>query len=531
MIQAFNLTSDSSYLKAAITNLDYLLGRNATTYSFVTGYGNKTPMHPHHRPSEGDNVVDPIPGLLVGGPSPRQEDGCSGYPSNLPAKSYLDDVCSYASNEICINWNAPLAYLAAAIEAIKSPTGIPIDLTVSIAAPNANAIYNTSDAVNIKATTSVSDGNITKVEFFANKAKIGSVTSAPFEISWTNMSAGVYQLEAKAVSDNNDFQYSTPVTIFIQNANPEGRALFVVGSTDLNSGDRAVRDFLISHNYQVTLQNDDDAAPYDTLAKDIILVSSTVIATNRVKNELVSLPIPTVVWEMTLFDDFGWTAKKLNTDYGTIFGSTIKIVNDIHPLAGGLSEVVPILTTAQNITWGKPTANAKIIATVNGDTTKATIFAFAVNDLMINNVNAPARRVAMFLSDESAANLTNDGWTLFELAVKWAQINLPEQGSGIAENGSNIPASFSLGQNYPNPFNPMTQICYSLHKNAAVSIKVYNAMGQWITSLVDKNQTAGSYRIEWNSRDSNGRGVSNGLYLYQMRADDFTQTRKMVLMK
>ena len=124
MIQAYLWTGDKSYLNAAIANLDYLLGRNATTYSFVTDCGDKTPLHPHHRISQADGVYDPIPGLLVGGPNPNQQDGCT-YPSNLPALSYVDTWESYASNEICINWNAPIAYLACAIEAIMSPNGKP----------------------------------------------------------------------------------------------------------------------------------------------------------------------------------------------------------------------------------------------------------------------------------------------------------------------------------------------------------------------------------------------------------------------
>lgn len=118
MIQAYRLTEDSSYLEAAIANLDYLLGRNATGFSFLTGYGDRTPKHPHHRPSEADGFIFPVPGLLVGGPNPGQQDGCPGYPGNLPALSYIDSWCSYASNEIAINWNAPLVYLAASIEAI-----------------------------------------------------------------------------------------------------------------------------------------------------------------------------------------------------------------------------------------------------------------------------------------------------------------------------------------------------------------------------------------------------------------------------
>ncbi len=122
LIQAFRLTSDPKYLPYALANLDYLLGRNATGYSFVTGFGDKTPMHPHHRPSEADGVKEPVPGLLSGGTNanaPRQ-DHVTTYQSTFADEVYVDDAKSYASNEIAINWNAPLVYLAGALEALQS---------------------------------------------------------------------------------------------------------------------------------------------------------------------------------------------------------------------------------------------------------------------------------------------------------------------------------------------------------------------------------------------------------------------------
>ncbi|HTE23414.1 glycoside hydrolase family 9 protein [Flavitalea sp.] len=122
MINAWKLTGDIKYANAALTNLDYICGRNATGYHFVTGFGKRSPKHPHHRPSEADAVAEPIPGLLVGGPNPGMQDKCN-YPFKEPETAYVDDYCSYASNEIAINWNAPLVYLANAIEAIQYKTG------------------------------------------------------------------------------------------------------------------------------------------------------------------------------------------------------------------------------------------------------------------------------------------------------------------------------------------------------------------------------------------------------------------------
>lgn len=118
LIQAYKLTKNIKYLEAALGNLDYLLGRNATGYAFLTGFGSKQVMHPHHRPSIADGIIEPVPGLLSGGPNPGQQDKCEGYPSKFADESFADVDCSYASNEIAINWNAPFVYLAVAIEAL-----------------------------------------------------------------------------------------------------------------------------------------------------------------------------------------------------------------------------------------------------------------------------------------------------------------------------------------------------------------------------------------------------------------------------
>jgi endoglucanase len=117
LINAFCIDPKKIYLDGALSNLDYILGRNATGYCFVTGIGSKSPMHPHHRPSEADGITGPVPGLLAGGPNPGRQDRCD-YLFTEPETAYVDNVCSYASNEIAINWNAPLVYLLSAAEAL-----------------------------------------------------------------------------------------------------------------------------------------------------------------------------------------------------------------------------------------------------------------------------------------------------------------------------------------------------------------------------------------------------------------------------
>ncbi len=121
LLQGYRFTGQRDYIDAAQSQLDYVLGRNPLGVSYVTGHGLRTPMHIHHRPSEADGIDQPVPGWLSGGPNPRQQDAkdCPvDYPSSLPALSWLDHHCSYASNEVAINWNAPLVYVAAALEAL-----------------------------------------------------------------------------------------------------------------------------------------------------------------------------------------------------------------------------------------------------------------------------------------------------------------------------------------------------------------------------------------------------------------------------
>ena len=119
LVCAYLLTGEKSYLTNAYRNMDYILGKNATGYCYVTGFGMKSPLYPHHRLSASDDIEAPLPGFLVGGPNPGQQDGVP-YPSNLPDESYADVEGSYASNEIAINWSAALVALVSSLDALMS---------------------------------------------------------------------------------------------------------------------------------------------------------------------------------------------------------------------------------------------------------------------------------------------------------------------------------------------------------------------------------------------------------------------------
>jgi len=120
-LAAYKINPDKKYINSVQGDIDYLLGRNATGYCFVTGYGGKKVMNIHHRPSGADGIPEPCPGFLAGGPNTIVLTDCPGITRNtFPAKSFSDAECSYSTNEIAINWNAPLFFVLGAMDALSS---------------------------------------------------------------------------------------------------------------------------------------------------------------------------------------------------------------------------------------------------------------------------------------------------------------------------------------------------------------------------------------------------------------------------
>ena len=116
---AHHISGEQKYLDGVIRNTDYIFGKNATGYCFLTGFGSKHVMNPHHRPSGADGIEEPVPGFIVGGPNKDKQDRQQvEYASDMPAKAFEDVEASYASNEVCLNWNAPAVFVLAYLEQV-----------------------------------------------------------------------------------------------------------------------------------------------------------------------------------------------------------------------------------------------------------------------------------------------------------------------------------------------------------------------------------------------------------------------------
>jgi endoglucanase len=116
---AYDFTGDPRYLDGVTASMDYLLGANAVNQSFVSGYGTVSMAHPHHRfwANQG-SYPPPPPGAIAGGPngSPADDTAIRTIGSLPTARRYIDDIGSFSTNEVAINWNAPLVWVTAFLD-------------------------------------------------------------------------------------------------------------------------------------------------------------------------------------------------------------------------------------------------------------------------------------------------------------------------------------------------------------------------------------------------------------------------------
>lgn len=137
---------------------------------------------------------------------------------------------------------------------------------------------------------------------------------------------------------------------------------------------------------------------------------------------------------------------------------------------------------------------------------------------------------SIYVSDTNAAMELTAG----EFHIYTNQkLETPEQGIivDVQELTDNLIESYGLAQNYPNPFNPSTTFKYQIPEESKVTIRIYNSLGEVVKTLINKTQHRGSYKVIWDGTNSQGGKVASGVYFYQLIANDFSQTKKMLLVK
>lgn len=201
---------------------------------------------------------------------------------------------------------------------------------------------------------------------------------------------------------------------------------------------------------------------------------------------------------LTIVGDSGavYRYDELTSHWNSQISNTIRQLND-----------VLFISTDSGIAAGN---NAAVILTSNGGTTW-------YNDTL------SSERITVNISSITRV----DGNTVFgggdSNYIAYGR-NIPF--AGIAENSEIISTKIELSQNYPNPFNPSTNIKFGFPKSGLITLKIYDVLGKEVEELVNKELRAGSYEVEWEASN-----FPSGIYFYELETEDFTVTKKMVLVK
>jgi hypothetical protein len=173
---------------------------------------------------------------------------------------------------------------------------------------------------------------------------------------------------------------------------------------------------------------------------------------------------------------------------------------------------------------------------------RTTIAVLGVIALLLLPIRGPAQSTIPWSAFSSGFVVSSSPTTILKSAVGQQCVGTMQGPSTIVEGGfladtlfrsataiaerAEVPKEYSLQQSYPNPFNPSTTIGFELPHTSRVSLKVYNLLGQEVTTLVDDEMQAGTYEAQFNASS-----LSSGMYVYRLRAGDYVATKRMILMK
>ncbi|MBD3403238.1 T9SS type A sorting domain-containing protein [candidate division GN15 bacterium] len=153
-------------------------------------------------------------------------------------------------------------------------------------------------------------------------------------------------------------------------------------------------------------------------------------------------------------------------------------------------------------------------------------------------VNSWSASDSIVIDTMTIPGFTGDGYVLIALAGS-AEIDPVWKGPVVIKDPSDasddtpleVPQTFSLAQNYPNPFNPETNINFSLPTASEVRLEVFNLLGQKVTTLANQEYDAGQHTVVWDGTSDAGNKVASGVYFYRLVTDQFSDTKKMLMLK
>jgi hypothetical protein len=260
----------------------------------------------------------------------------------------------------------------------------------------------------------------------------------------------------------------------------------------------------------------------------ILLAPSLIFAAanNFVAGKAMSNEVNTVVVPLVISNEDNLTAMDIPIKYSD--GVTLKEVTFENTRTAYFDlKIYNINTEEQTVVIGLlPQLSSAEKPDLEAGTGAVANLVFEINDPSVNEITLtenvtenPGHFLAFVYHEVDANGLTT---------TRLERVDFPPVTVALSDVAQvdGMPTTYDLGQNYPNPFNPATNIAYEVPKASHVTLEVFNVLGQRVASLVDQEMEAGKYTVEFD-----GSSISSGIYFYRLNSDDFTETKKMVMVK
>ncbi|MBN2105577.1 T9SS type A sorting domain-containing protein [bacterium] len=265
----------------------------------------------------------------------------------------------------------------------------------------------------------------------------------------------------------------------------------------------------------------EDLEPYDFIFIDEVVSSGSLEASNFL---LEPHPVPIVTTENYAIRNniLGYCN---NTQATNIPAEPIKIVNGDHHMAAGFAtnenvtintggganeDLIPNLPEIDFIPIGQSTSLPDLYV----------VYGVEAGNMTVNGIEMQNRGAIVGFHENGFAAINDNGYAFIKAAVEWAT----EGGSAVETEV--LPDQYALSQNYPNPFNPETTIHFHLAKAGHTILTVYNALGQFVTTLVDEDLSDGLHHVNFQADQ-----LQSGVYYYKLQSGDFSEMKKMVVLK
>ncbi|MGE5497377.1 MAG: carbohydrate-binding protein, partial [Syntrophothermus sp.] len=342
--------------------------------------------------------------------------------------------------------------------------------SIGIISPAVSSVLIAPANIEIKVDAKDPDGSISKVEYFNGSTKLGENAASPFTFTWQNVAAGSYQLKAVA-TDNGGLTAADSLVIKV--SLPQGP----FGGRPHNIPGKVEAEY-----YDV---GDEGVAYHDLTAGNKF---------NIFRQDNVDI-------ESCLDTDGGYSIGDFQT--GEWLGYTANVTQSgVYNIEFRVA--AQVLNSMLSLEAEGKTLAAFVVPNTGGFQKWQTV--------LKRNIQLTAgQKVFKLVSLQEMANVNYMNFSVV---------------TGVNENSSGIPEIFSLSQNYPNPFNPSTSITYSLPAGRKVRLKIFNILGNEVSTLVNEYKPAGIYSVQFD-----GSRLPSGFYIYKIDAGEFSDSKKLLLLK